>query len=90
MPSVPYFKLATNGHHYYRRPVPAGLWDALGKREIKKALGKNYAGAVFPHAQVDKQAEKAIRSKKAAPPPTSALRCCVAWCSLASNLLTSP
>nr|WP_246800664.1 tyrosine-type recombinase/integrase [Mesorhizobium amorphae] len=65
---MPYFKAAPNGHHYYRRPVPPALWDILGRREIKKALGSDHTDAVRLYAQVHKEAEQAIKAAKAQGP----------------------
>lgn len=65
---LPYFKASPNGYYYYRRPVPPALFDALGRREIKKALGKDYVKAVALHALANKEAEKAIQAAKAQAP----------------------
>jgi len=65
---LPYFKAAPNGFHYYRRPIPPDLWEALGRREIKKALGANLNEALRLYAKVHKQADTAIRNGKAQAP----------------------
>jgi integrase len=65
---LPYFKAAPNGFHYYRRPVPPDLWEAIGRREIKKALGADLNEALRLYAKVHKEAENAISNGRAQGP----------------------
>lgn len=65
---LPYFKAAANGFHYYRRPVPPALWETLGRREIKKALGVDLNEAVRLYAKVHKEADNALSSAKSQAP----------------------
>ena len=68
MPLPQYMILAASGHYRYRRVVPADLRDAIGCREIKKALGKDYIEAIKRYAEVHKEAERALREARAREP----------------------
>ncbi|GLS33804.1 Phage integrase family protein [Mesorhizobium albiziae] len=63
-----YMILAHSGHYRYRRVVPTPIREALGCREIKKALGRDYTEAVRRYAQVHKEAETALREARAREP----------------------
>ncbi|RUU47468.1 integrase [Mesorhizobium sp. M6A.T.Ca.TU.002.02.2.1] len=63
--STPRLTRTASGHYHYRFVVPAELREAIGKREIKKALGKDRAEALRLYGLVDQETERLIKSARA-------------------------
>jgi integrase len=59
------------GIYRYRRTVPEACRPALGVREIKKALGKDYATALKRYAAVHREAEEGLRNAAEGATPTT-------------------
>lgn len=69
--TAPYLTKSPKGHYGYRRVIPEALRDIIGKREIKKALGRDVGEAMRLYAQVHKDTEKLIKAARAKTPGDS-------------------
>ena len=63
-----YMTRAASGHYRFRFVVPQELRDALGCREIKRALGTDETEALKRYAEVSKEAKRLVREAKARMP----------------------
>ncbi|MDG4896494.1 tyrosine-type recombinase/integrase [Mesorhizobium sp. WSM4976] len=63
--STPHLKVSPSGHYQYRFVVPEALRGIVGKREIKKSLGKDRTRALKMYAQVERETERLLKSVKA-------------------------
>lgn len=59
------------GIYRYRRAVPAPLRDAVGVREIKKSLGKDFDSAMGRYRVVHREADAAVAKAGQAAEPTT-------------------
>ncbi|TPJ34427.1 tyrosine-type recombinase/integrase [Mesorhizobium sp. B2-8-3] len=66
--STPHLKVSPSGHYQYRFVVPESLREIVGKREIKKSLGKDRTQAIKMYAQVERETERLLKSAKAIAP----------------------
>ncbi|MER9628926.1 tyrosine-type recombinase/integrase [Mesorhizobium sp. M0296] len=66
--STPHLKVSQSGHYQYRFVVPEALREVVGKREIKKSLGKDRTQALRLYAQVERETERLLKSAKVLAP----------------------
>ncbi|QPC92602.1 tyrosine-type recombinase/integrase [Mesorhizobium sp. INR15] len=67
--TTPHLKRSPSGAYHYRFVVPEAFRDFVGRREIKKALGKDPAEAMRLYARVHRETELLLKNAKTQAPP---------------------